>query len=82
MEEQKQEVGNQSLLIACQLELEIKKNQLENPGVFKTTSKNMAKWWKMRQKTQATTRAGKLAEAVIKQIATQKLQTEKKIMRK
>ena len=35
----------------------------------------------MRQKTLATTRAGKLAEAAIKQIATQKLQTEKERMR-
>ena len=35
----------------------------------------------MRQETRATTRAGKLAEAAIKQIVTQKLQTEKERMR-
>ena len=43
MEGQEQEVGSQSLLIARQLELEIERNQLKNPGVLKTTSGNMAK---------------------------------------
>ena len=81
MEGQEQEVGSQSLLIARQLELEIERNQLGNPGVLKATSGNTAKRWKMRQETRATTRAGKSAEAAIKQIATQKLQTEKERMR-
>ena len=35
MEGQEQEVRSQSLLIARQLELEIERNQLGNPGVLK-----------------------------------------------
>lgn len=80
-EGQEQEAGSQSLQITRQLELEIEKNQLGNPGVLKATSGNAAKRWKMRQETQTTTRAGKSAEAAIKQIATQKFQTEKERMR-
>ena len=69
---QEQEAGSQSLQITCQSELEIERNQLGNTGVFKATSGNAAKRWKMRQETRATTRAGKSAEAAIKQIATHK----------
>ncbi len=72
--------GSQTLLTTRQLELEIEGNQLGNPGVLKATNGNAAKRWKMRQEMWATTRAGKLAEAAIKHIATQKLQTEKERM--
>ena len=81
MKGQKQEIESQSLLNARQLELEIERNQLGNLGILKATSGNTVKRWKMRQETRAITRAGKLAEAAIKQIATQKLQTEKEKMR-
>ena len=81
MGRQEQEAGSQSLLTTRHLELEIEGNQLGNPGVLRATSGNAAKRWKMRQETRAATRAGKSAEAAIKQIATQKLQTEKERMR-
>lgn len=43
MEEQKQEGGSQSLQITCQLDLKIKRYQLGNSGILKTTSGNAAK---------------------------------------
>ena len=58
-------------------ELEIEETDMRSPRVLKATSRNVAKWWKMRQKTRVTTRAGKSAEAAIKQIVTQKFQAEK-----
>ena len=67
---QEQEAERQSLQIMGQSELETEKNDLGSPGVLKATSGNSAKRWKMRQKTRAITRAGKSAEAAIKQIAT------------
>lgn len=81
MGRKEQEAGSQSLVITYQAELKVELNQVENSGVFKATSGNAAKWWKMKQRKRATTRAGKLAEAVIKQIATQKHQNKKEKMR-
>lgn len=80
-EGQEQEAGRQSRQIMGQPELETEEIGLGNLGVLKATSGNAAKRWKMRQETRATTRAGKSAEAAIKQIATQKLQAEKEKMR-
>lgn len=48
-----------------------------NAGVLKSTSGNVAKQLKMKQETRVTTRAGKTAEAAVKQMATQELQIEK-----
>ena len=50
---------------------------VENSGVLKVTSGNAAKRLKSRQETRATTRAGKTAEAAVKQLANQELQIEK-----
>ena len=63
-----------------QSELKIKEIDLRSLEVLKATNRNTAKRWKIRQETCATTRAGKLVEAAIKQIATQKFQAEKERM--
>lgn len=83
-EEQEHEALHQNLQITItrQWELEAERNQSVNPGIAKATSGNAAKRLKVRQKTLATTRAGKSAEAAIKQIATQELQAEKGRMQK
>ena len=75
--EQEHEALHQNRQVARQLELEAERNQSVNPGVLKATSGNAAKRLKVRQETRATTRAGKSAEAAIKQIAAQELQVEK-----
>lgn len=59
-----------------QIELEVERNRLGNTGVLKATSGN-AKRLKMRQETRVTTRAGKLAKAAVKHMASQELQMEK-----
>ena len=51
IERQEQEAWSQSLLIARQLELEVERNQLGDPGVLKATNGDAAKQWKMRQET-------------------------------
>ncbi len=79
-EGQGQEVLSQDLHITRQLGLEIARNQLGNPGVLKATSGNAGKRLKIRQETRAATRAGKSAEAAIKQLAAQKIQAEKEKM--
>lgn len=58
-------------------EEEADRNQLVDMGVFKPTSGNATKRLRMRQETRGTTRAGKTAEATLKQIATQEFQAEK-----
>ena len=63
--------------IAHQLGIEVERSQLANSRVLKATSGNVAKRLKMRQETHVTTRAGKTAEAAIKQIVAQELQTDK-----
>lgn len=80
--EQEQKVEKQNLQIIVQSEPRTEKNNIESPGVFKATSENAAKRWKIRPKTYVTTRAGKLAEATIKQIGIPKSQAEKKKMQK
>ena len=75
--EQEHEALHQNRQVARQLELEAERNQSVNLGVLKATSGNAAKRLKVRQETRATTRAGKSAEAAIKQIAAQELQVEK-----
>ena len=72
-ERQEQEAKRKNRQIIGQPELKTEENNLGNPRVLKATGGNAAKRWKMRQETHATTRAKKLAEAVIKQIATQKV---------
>lgn len=72
----------QTMQIVRQLGIEIEKSQLANPGIIKITSENVAKQMKIEQKTHVTTRDRKIAEAVIKQIAAQKLYAEKKRMQK
>ena len=61
------------------------RGNLVDMGVFKPTSGNATKRLRIRQETRGTTRttttrAGKSAEAVIKQLATQELQGEKEKM--
>lgn len=50
------------------------RSELINMGVFKPTSGNATKRLRMRQETRGTTR---IAEATLKQIATQEFQAEK-----
>ena len=61
---------------------EIEKNQSGKLGVLRPTSGNRAARLKLKakQKLRVTTRAGKSAEAVIKQLASQELQGEKEEM--
>ena len=60
------------------------RSHLIDMGVFKPTSGNATKRLRMRQETRGTTktttRAGKSAEAVIKQLASQEIQGEKEKM--
>lgn len=63
-----------------QLGTEIEKNQALNLGVLRPTSGNGATRFKQRQESRVTTRAGKSAETVIKQVASQELQGEKEKM--
>lgn len=65
MKRQEQEIGSQSVQITYQLKQKIETNPLENIEVLKATSGNMAKKEKLREEMWATTRAKKLAEAVI-----------------
>lgn len=74
---QEHEALHQNRQIARQLELEAERNQSVISGVLKANSGNAAKRLKVRQEARATTRAGKSAEAAIKQIAAQKLQVER-----
>ena len=61
---------------------EIEKNQSGKLGVLRPTSGNRAARFKLKakQESRVTTRAGKSAEAVIKQFASQELQGEKEKM--
>ena len=68
--------------IVHHLGIEIERSQLANSRVLKATSGNIAKRLKMRQETHLITRAGKTAEAVIKQIAAKELPTNKRRMQK
>lgn len=70
----------QSKDIARQLEDEVGKNHRSSRGVLKVTSGNGAKRLKAKQETRVTTRASMNAEATIKQIASEELQTEKSRM--
>ncbi len=82
VEGQEHEALRQTLQIARQLEVETEINQSANLGVLKATSGNATKRLKIRQETRVTTRAGKSAEAAIKQITTQDLQAKKEKMKK
>lgn len=64
------EASSQTGQIIHELEVESERNRLGNAGVLKATSGNAPK----RLKSRVITRAGKSAEAVIKQFATQELQ--------
>ena len=68
-----------NLEMVCHVEEEKKtdKNQLVNMRVFKPISGNATKRLKMRQETRETTRAGKTAEATLKQIVTREFQAIK-----
>lgn len=55
-------------------------NHLAKAGILRATSGNVAKRLKARQESRVTTRAGKSAEAVIKQFASQELRSEKEKM--
>lgn len=68
------------LQMVCHIEEEeeIERNQLVDMGVFKLISENATKRLRMRQKTHWTTRASRTTEAILKQIATQEFQAEKK----
>ena len=70
------EAASQNGQMMRQLEAESKKNRLRSAGVLKATSGNAAKRLRVRQETRVT-RAGKTAEAAVKEIATQELQMEK-----
>ena len=56
------------------------RNQSLKPGILRAASGNGAKQFKTRQESHVTTRAGKSAEAVIKQVASQELQGENEKM--
>lgn len=71
MGKQEYKTLHQNWQIIQYLELKVKRNQLVNLRVLKLTSGNAAKRLKMRQETRAMTKAGKSAEATIKQIAAQ-----------
>lgn len=60
-----------------QMEEESERNRSGNAGILKATSEKATKRLKMRQETRISTRAGKSAEAAIRQLATQELQAEK-----
>ena len=79
-EEQDHGAQHQDLQIARQLGLEAERNQLANLGVLKATNGNVAKRLKLRQETRGTNRAGRTAEAAIKQIATLELPAKKRKM--
>ncbi len=68
---------HQALQIARQLEVESERNQLRKAVVLQATSGNAVKRLKNRQELRVTIRAGRTAEAAIKQIASQELQVEK-----
>lgn len=72
-----QEAMNQARQTMRQMEEELERNRSGNAGILKATSGNATTRLKMRQETRITTRAGKSAEAAIKQLATQELQAEK-----
>ena len=55
-------------------------NHLAKAGILRATSGNGAKRLRTRQESRVTTRAGKSAEAVIKQFASQELRSEKEKM--
>lgn len=74
------EALSQTGQIVRQLGTETERSQSVNLGVLKATSGNAAKWLRMRQEARVTAKAGKPAEAAIKQIATQELQAEKERM--
>lgn len=74
---QEHQAQHQAMQIARQLGAESERSQPRNVGVLRATSGNAAKLLKNRQETRVTTRAGKTAEAAIKQIASQELQVEK-----
>ena len=67
------EAASQNGQMMRQLEAESKKSRLRSAGVLKATSGNAAKRLRVRQETRVT-RAGKTAEAAVKEIATQELQ--------
>ena len=73
---QEHQAQHQAMQIARQLGAESERSQSGNVGVLRATSGNAAKRLKNRQETRVTTRAGKIAEAAIKQIASQELQVE------
>ena len=76
---QEYEEPRHNLQMVCHVEEEEEadRNQLVDMGVFKPTSGNATKRLRMRQETRETTRAGKTAEATLKQIATREFQAEK-----
>ena len=53
------------------------RNRMGKAGILKATSGNGAKRLKPRQELRVTTQAGKAAEAVIKQFASQELRSKK-----
>lgn len=71
---QKHEEPRNNLQMVCHIkeEKEADRNQLVDMGVFKPTSTNATKRLRIRQETRGTTRAGRTAEVILKQIATQK----------
>ena len=76
---QEHEEPRHNLQMVCHIEEEEEadRNQLVDMGVFKPTSGNATKRLRMRQETRETTRAGKTAEATLKQVATREFQAEK-----
>ena len=67
------EALSQTGQIMHQSERNLKRDWVGHAGVFRTTSGNAPKQLKLRQEVRVTTKAGKSAEAVIKQIAAQEL---------
>lgn len=60
-----------------QLDMRLEEKLVENPEIFKTISKSVAKQLKIQQRTQVTTWAGKTTKDIVKQLVTKKLQVGK-----
>lgn len=57
---------------------ETNRNQLVKIEVFKPTNRNATKRLRKRQETRGTTKTSQTAETILKQIATQEFQAEKR----
>lgn len=71
---------NMQMVFHIEEEEDANRGDLIDIGVFKPTSRNATKWLRMQQETRGTTRVTKIAEAALKQIASEEFQNEKEKM--